>query len=52
MLRCSQTESLGTRVVCLGEIVRTEIQTEARGLCILAAKIEDYRLLPWRGPVM
>ena len=52
VLRSGQNESIGTRVVCLGEIVRTEMQTEARGLCILAAKIEDYRLLPWRGPVM
>lgn len=52
VLRSGQNEPFGTRVVCLGEIVRTEIQTEARGLCILAAKIQDYRLLPWRGPVM
>jgi hypothetical protein len=52
VLRSGQNEPYGTRVVCLGEIVRTEIQIESRGLCILAAKIEDYRLLPWRGPVM
>lgn len=52
VLRSGQNEPFGTRVVCLGEIVRTEIQVEARGLCVLAAKIEDYRLLPWRGPVM
>jgi len=52
VLRSGQDEPFGTRVVCLGEIVRTEVRSQTRGLCILAAKIEGYRLLPWRGPVM
>jgi hypothetical protein len=52
VLRGSQNEPFGMHVVCLGEIVRTEVRSEARGLCILAAKIKDYRLLPWAGPVM
>jgi hypothetical protein len=32
--------------------VRKEFRTGARGLCILAATIEEYHLLPWTGPVM
>ena len=52
VLRSGQNEPFGTHVVCLGEIVRKEFRTEARGLCILAATIEEYHLLPWEGPVM
>jgi PilZ domain-containing protein len=52
VLRSRQNESLGTHVVCLGEIVRKEFRTETRGLYMLAATIEEYHLLPWMGPVM
>lgn len=51
VLRLSQSEITGTHVVCLGEIVRTEVRSKAGGACILAAKIEDYRLFPWQGPM-
>lgn len=52
VLRSGQSEPIGTHVVCLGEIVRKEFRTASTGLCTLAATIEEYRLLPWMGPVM
>ena len=52
VLRSGRNEPFGAHVVCLGEIVRKESRTEVRGQCMLAATIEEYRLLPWIGPVM
>jgi PilZ domain len=52
VLWSGQTEPFGAHVVCLGEIVRRESRSETKGLYTLAATIEEYRLLPWTGPVM
>lgn len=49
VLRIAQNEVTGTRVVCLGEIVRTEVRSNASREYTLAAKIKNYRLFPWQG---
>jgi hypothetical protein len=43
------TEATGTQVVCLGRILRSELRQNAEWPCVLAAEIEEYRLLPWQG---
>ncbi len=52
VLRAGKNERFGTHVLCLGEIVRSELRTGPGGLFVTAAKIGQYHLLAWEGPVM
>ena len=49
VLRVGQSEAAGTQVVCLGEIVRSELRQSREKPCVLAARIEKYHLLPWEA---
>lgn len=52
VLRSRHNATLGTRVTCLGEIIRKEPQSETKGLYTIAATIEGFRLSPWVGTIM